>query len=127
MTVHLQLRVRFEWSLDLTCDVNYANYEPEVIYGKWSVQASKQANIHMHGGNEVMLVWDSLRLAPTTRRMQDIVEQLLTLRNVIKDTDDSRSVAVWSMVEISSALTYLQFFPKCASSLPNFQVHHCMQ
>jgi len=31
-----------------------------VIYGKWSVQA----NIHMHGCNEVTLVWGSLGLAP---------------------------------------------------------------
>jgi len=45
VTVHLQLRVRVKWSLDLTYDLNYANYEPEVIYGKWSVQASKQANV----------------------------------------------------------------------------------
>jgi len=29
-----------------------------------SKQASKQANIHTHGCNEVMLVWGSLRLAP---------------------------------------------------------------
>jgi len=35
-----------------------------VIYGKWSVQASKQANIHMHRCNEVMLVWGLLLLAP---------------------------------------------------------------
>ena len=35
-----------------------------MIYGKWSVQASKQANIHMHGCNEVTLVWGSLRLTP---------------------------------------------------------------
>jgi len=36
-----------------------------VIYGKWLVQASKQANIHTHGCNEVTLVWGSLRrLAP---------------------------------------------------------------
>ena len=31
-----------------------------------SKQASKQANIHTHGCNEVTLVWGSLRLAPTT-------------------------------------------------------------
>jgi len=40
----------------------------EVIYGKWSVQASKQAskqaNVHTHRCNEVTLVWGSLRLAP---------------------------------------------------------------
>jgi len=35
----------------------------EVIYGKWLVQASKQANIHTHGCNEVTLVWGSLRLS----------------------------------------------------------------
>jgi len=35
-----------------------------VTYGKWSVQASKQASIHTHGCNEVTLVWGSLRLAP---------------------------------------------------------------
>ena len=35
-----------------------------MIYGKWSVQASKQANIHTHGCNEVTLVRGSLRLAP---------------------------------------------------------------
>ena len=35
-----------------------------MIYGKWSVQASKQANIYMHGCNEVMLVWGSPRLTP---------------------------------------------------------------
>ena len=42
-----------------------------MIYGKWSVhtdqaskQASKQANIHMYGCNEVTLVWGLLRLAP---------------------------------------------------------------
>jgi len=35
-----------------------------VIYGKWSVQASKQASEHTHGCNEVTLVWGSLRLAP---------------------------------------------------------------
>ena len=35
-----------------------------MIYGKWLVQASKQANIHTHGCNEVTLVWGSLRLAP---------------------------------------------------------------
>ena len=35
-----------------------------MIYGKWSVQASKQANIHTHVCNEVTLVWGSLRLAP---------------------------------------------------------------
>ena len=35
-----------------------------MIYGKWSVQAYKQANIHTHGCNEVTLVWGSLRLAP---------------------------------------------------------------
>ena len=29
-----------------------------------SKQASKQANIHTHGCNEVMLLWGSLRLAP---------------------------------------------------------------
>ena len=29
-----------------------------------SKQASKQANIHTHGCNEVTLVWGSLRLAP---------------------------------------------------------------
>ena len=29
-----------------------------------SKQASKQAYIHMHGCNEVTLVWGSLRLAP---------------------------------------------------------------
>ena len=34
------------------------------VYGKWSVQASKQANIHTHVCNEVTLVWGSLRLAP---------------------------------------------------------------
>ena len=36
------------------------------IYGKWSVQASKQANIHTHVCNAVTLVWGSLRLAPIT-------------------------------------------------------------
>ena len=36
------------------------------IYGKWSVQASKQTNIHTHVRNEVTLVWGSLRLAPIT-------------------------------------------------------------
>ena len=35
-----------------------------MIYGKWSVQASRPANIHTHGCNEVTLVWGSLRLAP---------------------------------------------------------------
>ena len=35
------------------------------IYGKWSVQTSKQANIHTHVLNKVTLVWGSLRLAPT--------------------------------------------------------------
>ena len=35
-----------------------------MIYSKWSVQASKKANTHTHGCNEVTLVWDSLRLAP---------------------------------------------------------------
>jgi len=35
-----------------------------VIYGKWPVQASKQAKIHTHGCNEVTLVWGLLRLAP---------------------------------------------------------------
>jgi len=55
-----------EWSLNLTYDVNHAKQESKVIYGKWSVQASKQANIHMHGCNEVTLVWGSLRLAPIT-------------------------------------------------------------
>ena len=34
------------------------------IYGKWSVQASKQANIHTHVRNDVTVVWGSLRLAP---------------------------------------------------------------
>jgi len=34
-----------------------------VTYGKWSVQA----NIHMHGSNEVTLVWGSLRLDPTMK------------------------------------------------------------
>jgi len=29
-----------------------------------SKQASKQASIHMHGRNEVTLVWGSLRLTP---------------------------------------------------------------
>jgi len=38
-----------------------------VMYGKWSVQANKQANIHTHGCNEVTLVWGSLRLAPTSK------------------------------------------------------------
>jgi len=41
-----------------------------VIYGKWSVQANKQANIHTHGCNEVTLVWGSLRLAPITLKQQ---------------------------------------------------------
>jgi len=45
-------------------DVTRQNKRSEVIYGKWSVQASKQANIHTHGCNEVMLVWGLLRLAP---------------------------------------------------------------
>ena len=31
-----------------------------MIYAKWLVQE----NIHMHGCNEVMLVWGSLRLVP---------------------------------------------------------------
>ena len=34
------------------------------IYSKWLVQANKQASKHMR--NAVMLVWGSLRLAPTT-------------------------------------------------------------
>ena len=37
------------------------------IFGKWSVP-SKQANIHMHVRNEVMLVWGSLRLAPISMK-----------------------------------------------------------
>jgi len=40
-----------------------------VVYGKWLVQASKQASskhthTHTHGCNEVTLGWGSLRLAP---------------------------------------------------------------
>ena len=37
------------------------------IFGKWSVQAHKQANIHTHVRNEVTLVWGSLRLTPINR------------------------------------------------------------
>ena len=37
------------------------------IYGKWSVQASNQVNIHTHVRNEVTPVWGSLRLAPINR------------------------------------------------------------
>ena len=37
-----------EWLLNLTYDINGAKYEPEVIYGKWSVQANKQASKHTH-------------------------------------------------------------------------------
>jgi len=36
------------------------------IYGKWLVQASKQASIDTHMGAAVTLVWSSLRLAPIT-------------------------------------------------------------
>jgi len=38
-----------------------------VIYGKWSVQASKQANTHTHGFNEVTLVWGEPERAPTIK------------------------------------------------------------
>jgi len=38
-----------QWFLNLMYDVNRAKLEPEVIYGKWSVQA----NIHTQGCNEV--------------------------------------------------------------------------
>ena len=34
-----------------------------------SKQASKQANIHTHGCNEVTLVWGSLRLTPIMCRL----------------------------------------------------------
>jgi len=43
-----------------------------VIYGKWSVQASKQANIHTHRCNEVTLVWGLLRLTPMKVALQII-------------------------------------------------------
>jgi len=40
-----------------------------VIYGKWSDQASKQANIHMHRCNDITLVWGLLGLTPITVQM----------------------------------------------------------
>jgi len=62
-----------EWFLNLTYDLNLAKHEPEVIYGKWSVQASKQANIHTHGCNEVTLVWGSLKLAPINHTLPSTI------------------------------------------------------
>jgi len=50
------------------------------IYGKWSIQASKQANIHMHGCNEVTLVLG--RLGP-----------LLLLLLVTSDTPELSNTA----------------------------------
>ena len=45
-----------------------------MIYGKWSVQASKQASkqtyTRTHGCNEVTLVWSSLRLAPINMHIE---------------------------------------------------------
>ena len=43
---------------------NIKNTRSFKIFGKWLVQASKQASIHKHVCNEVMVVWGSLRLAP---------------------------------------------------------------
>ena len=55
------------WALfEITHNGKHTKQEPEVTYGKWSVQASKQANIHTHMCNEATLVWGSLRLAPIT-------------------------------------------------------------
>jgi len=51
-----------EWFLNLTHDAKIRAGSD--LYGKWPVQASKQANIHTHGCNEVALVWGSLRLVP---------------------------------------------------------------
>jgi len=39
---------------------NMQNKSWKSLNGKWSVQAS----IHMHGSNEVTLVWGSLMLTP---------------------------------------------------------------
>ena len=49
---------------ELTHDAKHVKYEPEVTYGKWSVQASKQT--YTRGCNEVTLVWGSLRLVLIT-------------------------------------------------------------
>ena len=48
-------------SCTMSIFMKYLNAE---IYGKWLVQASKQANIHTHVRNAITLVCGSLRLAP---------------------------------------------------------------
>ena len=59
-----------------------------MIYGKWSVQASKQASkqTYTHRCNEVTLVWSLLRLAPIIhcfqmRIMASFVSMLMGKKN----------------------------------------------
>ena len=57
------------------------------VYGKWSVQANKQANIHTHVCNEVTLVWGSLRLAPTSFFTCNVVENIAAGLNTYNSLD----------------------------------------
>ena len=60
------LHSRYQGLAEVHIAVDIRNIRSFEIYGKWSVQASKQANIHMHVRNEVTAVWGSLRLALIT-------------------------------------------------------------
>ena len=68
---------------ELTHDVKMCKIRAGSDLGKWSVQASKQANKHTHAVcNEVTLVWGSLRLTSITTIIwqYDMLEGLIPER-----------------------------------------------
>jgi len=71
-----------------------------VIYGKWSVQASKQANIHMHRCNEVTpLVW-----------ARSSLPQLLSCYKMLMSCTERKSVSLFC--EIRKPLSMADVLPQ---------------
>ena len=58
------------WQLPITCRMHGIDLcKLKCAHLRFTVYSRKQANIHMHVCNAVLLVWSLLRLAPITRRL----------------------------------------------------------